>query len=141
MTAIELVRLFEGLKTTAYKGIDGLWTCGYGHTGRDVFPGLMWSIAQCEDHLANDLADANTLLKTYSPGPFAIGAEDALTDFVFNLGIGNYRTSTLRRYVDAEAWANVKIALLDWDHCCGIVVPGLLRRRQAEADNIIMVAA
>lgn len=141
MTAVDLVRQFEGCKLTAYRDMGGILTIGYGHTGKDVFPGLIWTQDQADEHLVNDVTDAAVLLTSYSPGPFCDGAKDALTDFVFNLGIGNYRTSTLRKLVDAQAWDSVKTALLDWDHANGLVVPGLLARRQAEADLINSVGA
>jgi lysozyme len=57
---------------------------------------------------------------------------------VLNLGIGNYRTSTLCRMVNAQNWPEAKIQLLSWDHSGGRVIPGLLRRRQAEADLITL---
>lgn len=135
---VDLTKHFEGLRLGAYKKDDGVWTVGYGHTGKDVTSTTVWTIDQCEQHLAMDLNEAQTLLGIYSPGPFAAGAEDALIDFVFNLGAGNYRSSTLCKYVNARRWADVKTELLKWDHERGVVVPGLLARRQAEADFIII---
>lgn len=131
---------FEGCELTAYRDLAGIWTIGFGHTGKDVFPGLTWTQEQAQEHLINDVADATALLCSYSPGPYPEGAKDALTDFVFNLGIGNYRTSTLRSYVDNQQWDSVKTELLKWDHSNGLVVPGLLARRQAEADLIVPAA-
>jgi lysozyme len=95
----------------------------------------VWSQAQADDALEHDIMAASTLLGMYSPG-VAGGALDALTDFVFNIGIGNYRTSTLCKLVNAQDWPNVKTELLRWDHSNGTVVAGLLRRRQAEAELI-----
>lgn len=136
MTAIDLARRFEGCRLTAYKDIAGVWTIGYGHTGKDVTPTTRWTQEEAEQHLELDVAEAQHLLQLYSPGPFVTGALDALTDFVFNLGIGNYRGSSLRRAVDTQNWPEVKIDLLAWDHSGGQVIPGLLARRQAEADLI-----
>ena len=78
-------------------------------------------------------AIANVLTSTVTGGTL-----DALTDFVFNLGIGNYRTSTLCKQVNAGNWGEVKTELLKWDYSNGVVVPGLLRRREAEAALINM---
>lgn len=133
---VELTKGFEGLRLAAYKKGDGVWTVGWGHTGKDVTPTTVWSVDTAEMHLAMDLNEAQTLLSIYSPGPYAPGADDALTDFVFNLGCGNYRSSTLCRLVNAQAWPQVKTELLKWDHERGVVVEGLLARRQAEADLI-----
>jgi lysozyme len=127
-----LARQFEGCQLIAYQDIAGVWTIGYGHTGKDVYAGLAWTQAQADTALDHDLAAAAALLNLYSSG-LSNGPLEALTDFVFNLGIGNYRSSTLCQLVNAENWPEVKTELLKWDHSNGVVVPGLLRRREAEA--------
>jgi lysozyme len=127
-----LAREFEGCRLDAYQDIAGVWTIGYGHTGKDVYAGLVWTQAQADEALDHDIQAAQSLLLMYSPTVTG-GTLDALTDFVFNLGIGNYRTSTLCKEVNAGNWNAVKTELLNWDHSNGAVVPGLLRRREAEA--------
>lgn len=138
MSTADLVKGFEGCKLTAYLDTVAnppVWTIGWGHTGKDVYEGLVWTQAQADEALTNDLLHASTLLSLYSPG-LADGPLEALTDFVFNLGIGHYRTSTLCQLVNAQNWAAVKPELLRWDHSNGKVVPDLLRRRKAEAELI-----
>lgn len=132
MTAEDLIKGFESCDLGAYRDIAGVPTIGWGHTGKDVYMGLTWTQAQADEALEHDMLAARSLLDIYSPG-LANGPLEALTDFVFNLGIGNYRTSTLCKYVNAQAWPFVKTELLKWDHSNGVVVAGLLRRRQAEA--------
>jgi lysozyme len=127
-----LPKQFEGCKLDAYQDIAGVWTIGWGHTGKDVYSGLTWTQAQADEALDHDLQAAQTLLAMYSPG-LTNGVLDAMTDFVFNLGIGNYRTSTLCKCINASDWNGAKTELLKWDHAGGVVVPGLLRRREAEA--------
>ncbi len=128
----ELEREFESCKLEAYQDIAGVWTIGWGHTGKDVYKGLVWTQAQADEALDHDIQAAQTLLLGYSPG-LTDSRLEALTDFVFNLGIGNYRTSTLCKLVNLGQWPAVKAELLLWDHSNGVVVPGLLRRREAEA--------
>jgi lysozyme len=132
VSAEDIARQFEGCRLEAYQDLAGVWTIGYGHTGKDVYQGLVWTQEQADDALLHDINVARALLEMYSP-QLSNGTLDALTDFVFNLGIGNYRTSTLCTLVNAENWSEVKLELLKWDHSNGIVVPGLLRRREAEA--------
>lgn len=137
MNAEDLARRFEGCKLVAYPDIAGVWTIGYGHTGKDVYKGLVWTQEKAEDELQHDLKCADALLLAYSPNVDKMpGAADALSDFVFNLGIGNYRTSALCRYVNAGSWDAVKTELVKWDHSNGHVVDGLLFRREAEASLI-----
>ncbi len=132
MTAEELARRFEGCKLVGYLCPAGVPTIGYGHTGKEVYVGLVWTAEQAESELLHDLNCADTLLNLYSPN-LPSGPREALTDFVFNLGIGSYRSSTLKQRVDELAWAAAKAELLTWDHCHGKVLEGLLERRQAEA--------
>lgn len=135
MSVEDLAKGFEGCELVAY--LDTLanppiWTIGYGHTGKDVYQGLVWTQAQADDALDHDVIAAQAVLEVYSPG-LSNGLLDAITDFVFNIGIGHYRTSTLCQMVNARNLPGVKSELLKWDHSNGVVVQGLLRRRQAEA--------
>ena len=132
MNAIDLAKQFEGCRLDAYQDIAGVWTIGYGHTGKDVYQGLVWTQEQADDALQHDLNTAAALLAMYSPG-LTDGPLVALTDFVFNLGIGNYRTSTLCKCVTVQDWDGAKAQIVTWDHSSGKVIPGLLRRREAEA--------
>ncbi len=136
MTAEDLCKEFEGCRLTAYQDIAGVWTCGWGHTGKDVYEGLVWTQEQADEALQHDLTQAYALLSIYSPG-LTGGLREAMTDFIYNLGIGSYRSSTLRQYVDKGNTAAVKIELLKWCHSGGVEIPGLLRRRQAEAALIV----
>jgi lysozyme len=69
-----------------------------------------------------------------SPGllarPRALGA---MTDFAYNLGVARYRASTLRKRVDDGDWEDAKAQLMLWTRGGGRVLPGLVRRRAAEA--------
>ena len=131
----DLEREFEGCELTAYLDTEAnppIWTIGYGHTGKDVYNGLVWTQEQAEDALEHDIIAADALINIYSPG-LTGGTLQAITDFVFNMGIGRYRTSMLCKLINAANWPAAKAELLKWDHSNGVVVPGLLRRREAEA--------
>jgi lysozyme len=58
----------------------------------------------------------------------------AIVDFTFNLGAGRIQTSTLRRKLRALDWEGSKEQLMLWVRGGGRVLPGLVRRRKAEAD-------
>jgi lysozyme len=135
MSASDLIKSFERCRLTAYRDIAGVLTIGWGHTGKDVYEGLVWTQQQADEALVHDEIAADALLSIYSPG-LTGGTLDALTDFVFNFGIGHYRTSTLCQLVNAKNWPAVKTELLKWSHSNGQVIAGLERRRKAEADLI-----
>jgi lysozyme len=61
--------------------------------------------------------------------PRALGA---ITDFAYNLGVPRYRSSTLRRRIEAEDWDGAQEELLKWNRAGGRILNGLVRRRQAE---------
>lgn len=135
-----LVKEFEGCELEAYLDGGGVPTIGYGHTGSLVKLGLVWTQAQADSTLAADLISHYQSLLAVSPNlqRTAAGRQAALTDFVYNLGIGQYIHSILRSAVDCGAWQAVKTQLARWNHDGGVVVPGLDRRRKAE---IALVAA
>jgi len=129
-----LVKESEACKLVAYKKADNVWTIGWGHTGDEVVEGLRWTQEQADAALVLDLQShyAQTLaltpaLQTYSPSRQA-----ALADFVYNLGSGRYKTSTLRSAVLVGAWVSVKTQLGLWIHEAGKVEPGLVARRKRE---------
>jgi lysozyme len=66
------------------------------------------------------------------PGIDADGMLVALTDFSYNLGVGQLRASTLRRRVNAGDWDAVPVELRKWVRGGGVVLPGLVKRREAE---------
>ena len=66
-------------------------------------------------------------MATESPGRLA-----AIVDFTFNLGAGRLQTSTLRRCINAGNWDRVPQELRRWVRGGGRVLPGLVRRREAE---------
>jgi lysozyme len=57
----------------------------------------------------------------------------ALVSFCYNCGVGAYRASTLRRKVNAGEWEDVPRELAKWRMGGGRILPGLVRRRAAEA--------
>ena len=133
-TAIDLVRRFEGCRLVGYPDPGGIPTIGWGATGQGIYVGQVWTQIQADTELQHDLHCAQVLLLSYSPSVEALpGPLAALTDFVFNLGIGSYRTSTLCRDVNAGNWPAARAQIVLWDHAAGRVLPGLLIRRQAEA--------
>ncbi|CAL9914226.1 lysozyme [Candidatus Liberibacter solanacearum] len=101
---IDFFKGFEGLRLTAYRCPAGIWTIGYGHTGNDVFKDLVITEQKAESLLKQDVLKFLTQVFKVSPSLIDSGENriSAIGDFVFNLGIGRYRNSTLRKCVDAE---------------------------------------
>ena len=128
---IALIKEFEGLRLKAYLCPGGVWTIGYGHTA-GVKPGMLISKAQAEEYLKADLIAFERYLNGLG---LALNQNqfDALISFIYNVGTGNFYSSTLLRKVRANPQDNsIMDEFLRWVYSKGRVLPGLQRRRLAE---------
>lgn len=127
-----LIRRFEGCRLTPYICPAGVWTCGWGSTGADVFPGRVWTQEYADRRMEMDaLKFARGALLAC---PVLSGdALSAVSDFAYNLGLGALRGSTLRKRINAGDYEAAKVELAKWVRGGGKVLPGLVIRRQAEA--------
>jgi lysozyme len=132
---LAIIREFEGLRLKAYpdpaSGGDP-WTIGYGHT-LDVEPGDTCALEEAEQWLLDDCADAEVAILRHVKVALSQGQLDALISFVFNLGAGNFATSTLLRKLNAGDYVGAWQEFGRWNNAAGKVMPGLTRRRAAEA--------
>ncbi len=113
----------------------GVWTCGWGSTGPDVVPGQPWTQEYADRRMQQDAMRFARGTLALCPG-LAGTRLSAIADFAYNLGLGNLQASTLRRKVNAREWDEAKTQLMRWVRGGGRVLPGLVRRRKAEADLI-----
>lgn len=135
----QLTEPSEGLRLKAYRDCVGIWTNGYGHTGRaggpPVRPGDVWTQAYAEQVLAADLRvferGVATALKD-ARFPVLQREFDALVDLAFNIGLGAFKSSSLLRAYLAGDKARVAEKFLDWNQAGGKVIPGLVVRRKRE---------
>lgn len=130
-TGLQLTERFEGCRLVAYQDSRGVWTIGYGHTAR-VFPGMTCSRAQAETWLLEDVDWAEREVNRLVYTPLSQAEFDALVDFTFNCGAGNFDHSTLLELVNAGDMQRAAAEFAKWDRSGGQVVAGLLRRRLAE---------
>jgi lysozyme len=131
-TGLALTEQFEGCRLTAYQDEVGVWTIGYGHTGADVTPGLTITQVQAQQLLQKDIAGSAACVNTAVTVPLDQDEFDALVDFVFNLGQGAFENSTMLKYLNLGELTAAAGEFDKWDHAGGMVVAGLLRRREAE---------
>jgi lysozyme len=130
---LELIKYFEGCRLTAYKCPAGVWTIGYGTT-QGVKPNMVITQAQAETFLKRDIKPVESVLNgmgiNYTQGQF-----DALVAWVYNLGIGAFKSSTMYRYIVARR-NDVEITdqMVRWVNAGGRPLAGLKRRRVAEAN-------
>ena len=95
----DLLILREGLRLKAYKDVKGIWTIGVGHTGPEVVEGLVWTNEKAHDTFKEDVTwaeDAVNLVKV----PLTQNQFDALVSFVFNIGAGAWKRSTMLKMLN-----------------------------------------
>jgi lysozyme len=131
ITAERLAAYSEGLRTTAYQDSGGVWTIGYGHTA-DVKAGDTCTEQQATDWLTSDMAWAFDELARVVTVPCTDNQQAALADFVFNLGSGNFESSTLLRKLNAGDYDGAADEFPKWVYCDGVVLQGLVIRRDNE---------
>jgi lysozyme len=105
----------EGFVGHVYKCPAGYDTIGYGHR-TDGTPHPPITEAQAEALLIADEARFEAMALRLSPGLKDEPARrlDAITDFCFNLGGGNYGGSVLRLRVNEKKWAEAGVQMRRW---------------------------
>ena len=132
-----LICEFEGCRTEAYQDPVGVWTIGFGHTSAAgppcVGPGVTVTRAEATGILMRDLETFSAGVKSAITAPLNDNQFSALVSFAFNVGLGNFRSSSVLRSVNACRFDQVPADLALWVKAGGKVLPGLIRRRAAEA--------
>ena len=129
---IDHIKRSETLRMSAYQDTAGVWTIGYGHT-KGVRRGDRCTAFQAEQWLREDLArfedDANRCKRIVTQGQY-----DAVLDFIYNCGPGNFDKSTLKRYIEAgRKTYEIQKEFLKWTRAGGMELGGLYSRRIWEA--------
>jgi lysozyme len=138
--AADLCRHFEGFRSKPYICPAGYPTIGYGTVWKPDGTKVTMADAPISKELANGWllselrGNYGIAVLRASPGLVTnVGALAAMIDFTYNLGAGRYRASTLRRKINAQDWEGAKEQLGLWVRGGSKVLPGLVRRRKAEA--------
>ena len=140
-----LLKKFEGCKLKAYRCPANVCTIGYGHTSAagapEVHDGMTISQKDADDILRCDLVKYETAVFGMVHQPLTQHQFDALVDFAYNAGVGALKSSTLLKKVNAAQFDDVPAELMKWTKGGGKVLPGLVRRRQAESEWWTLVEA
>jgi lysozyme len=134
---LQLIRKYEGYKTTPYRCPAGLYTVGYGHViGNGLQLPDEWnrtlSLGEINELLRTDLARFERGVLRYCPVYLTQPQFDALVSFSFNLGLGVLQRSTLRQKILRKDGEGAAKEILRYDKVGGRPLKGLTRRRQAE---------
>ena len=125
----------EGLRQMAYYDPPGILTVCYGHTG-NVDKHRKYTLAECEELLADDMKEAITIVERCVPGlPENVLA--AFADAVYNMGpkiACDTNKSTAARLLKAGKIEDACRQLPKWNKAGGVPLPGLTKRRNAEME-------
>lgn len=127
-----LIKEHEGEKLTAYVCPAGVLTIGVGHTGKDVKPGMTITAEESDKLLQSDLQSAEQAVIRMVKVAITQNQFDALVSFVFNVGAGAFRSSTMLRLLNDRDYFGTADEFPRWNKGGGKVLPGLTKRRAAE---------
>jgi lysozyme len=154
----DLMHRFEGFRNKPYLCPAHIWTIGYGHVlyqeqirlpmvrveGKETPMIRREMPLKAEDNRAFTKTEIDELFRadvgTFERGVLRLvpgvvgrqGAFDALVSISFNFGLGNLQRSTIRMRANRGDWEGAAEAFMVWTKGGGKVLPGLVRRREAE---------
>ena len=135
---LALIRRFEGFRARAYRCPAGVWTIGYGHTAAAgppvVSAGLTIERSEAEAILVRDVENVVRDVKASLKVTLAASQFSALVSFAYNVGIANFRKSSVLAVANGGDLASVPGRLQLWNQAQHRVLPGLVKRRAAEAE-------
>ena len=129
---IKLIKNYEGCRLTAYQCSAGVWTIGWGHTGKvdgkAVCKGMKITQEKADALLVSDLVvyenHVNALKRKFNQNEF-----DAMVSFTYNCGQGSLQTLCKNR-----SSKQIAEALLKYNKAGGKELAGLTKRRKAERE-------
>ena len=134
---LSLIKSFEGLRLKAYKCPAGVWTIGYGHTGKDVKPGMTITREEAEALLKKDIELFEIGVEKVIDENITLTSNQfsALVSFSFNVGLENFKKSTLLKLINKgnqNELEAIHSQFKRWVYANKKVLPGLVKRREAE---------
>jgi lysozyme len=154
----DLMHKYEGMRNRPYLCPAHIWTIGYGHVLyqeqirlpvvrvpdkhtpmiRSEYPlkpedNRVWSKEEINELFRVDVESFERGVLRLVPGCVGHqGRFDALVSFAFNAGLGNLQRSTIRMKANRGDWEGAADAFMAWVKGGGRVLPGLVKRREAE---------
>ena len=130
---LKFIQNEEGIRLKAYQDTRGVWTIGVGHTGPDVYEGLVITADQAEDIFKKDLRRFMMAVNTAADAaPTTQGQYDAMVSLAFNIGVSAFRSqSSVARFHKRGMYAQAADAFLLWKRA-GNDPDRLLPRRKRE---------
>lgn len=135
---IDLIKTFEGFSPIVYKCPAGYDTFGYGSLLKN-YPTTEFPISktQAEECIYHDLKRFAISIGKLITVSLNDNQYAALLDFTYNLGAATLQRSTLRTKLNRSEYNASAKELLRYVYGGGKILPGLVKRRQAEYNLFI----
>ncbi|WP_142416420.1 lysozyme [Bartonella massiliensis] len=134
---LDCLKRWEGLRLHAYQDVSGVWTIGYGHTGKAgkpaVVEGMVITEKKAETMLLADLRQYEQAVEKAVGVILSDEQFGALVSFCYNVGITAFQNSTLLKRLNKGDYEAVPTELQKWTKAGGKRLQGLVHRRAAEA--------
>ena len=139
--ATDIIKEFESLRLIPYLCPRGIPTIGFGSTyyedgvkvklddkpiSKDRAEELLINTVNTFDKQVSSLISKNI---TLNQNQF-----DAIVSFAFNIGIGNFTTSTLLKKINKSDFTGASEEFKRWNKSGGVELAGLTRRRKTEKE-------
>lgn len=155
---VEIIKFSESLHDgdLTYIGLQpkmcprGIWTVGWGHAlidpvtkkflKGDADKEKAYSMYPCmTEEEANELLKTDLISREKDVIDLKLNLNNnqfsAIVSFVFNLGIGNLKKSTLIKLIKVNSFdERIKNEFPKWNKSAGVIQPGLIKRRKSECD-------
>jgi len=134
---IKMIKHHEGFRRKPYQDPIGLWTIGVGHLIGDgkKLP-REWNREltdeEVDELLYEDLERFESGVERLAEVSLTQGQFDALVSFSFNVGLGNFQSSTLRSKLKRGDYEGAANEFWKWRRAGGKILPGLVKRREDE---------
>lgn len=141
---LDLIRKWEGLhrklpdgRIEAYADPIGIWTIGFGSTydhdrRRPVQAGDVFTEADAERWLRLEVNEKAEAIAALCEVPITQSMFDAIVSFAYNVGVGAFKESTLRRKLNQKDYLGASKEFDRWVKAGGGVLQGLVNRRNDE---------
>ena len=133
----------EGLRLNAYLCPARVWTIGFGHTGSEVVKGLVITKEQAEKYFSQDITIHENNVSRLVKVPLNQNQFDALVSFEYNVGYGQFASSTMLKLLNAGKYAEAAAQFGRWVYTKTkqpdgtfktVALPGLVKRRRMEME-------
>jgi lysozyme len=130
---LTLIKKFEGFSDKEYICPAGKPTIGYGHV---ILPSEHFSSSitkeEAEILLKKDLQPREKSLNILVKVNINQNQFDALISLIYNIGVENFKQSTLLKFVNDKLFDKIPDQFRRWKYINKVVSKGLLNRREEE---------